>query len=49
MKKTILILTMVTLTLTAIPALAQSTWFGVQGSAVLPTGDLEEVTTSGGS
>jgi len=48
MKKTILILTVATFALNAAPALAQTTWFGAQGSAVLPTGDLKDITTSGG-
>ncbi len=48
MKKMIQLFTISALVLWAMPVLAQSTWFGVQGSAVLPTGDLNEVTTSGG-
>ena len=48
MKKTVLFLTICALTLATVPAVAQSTWFGAQGSAVLPTGDLKEATTSGG-
>ena len=42
------VLVICALALLALPALSQSTWFGVQGSAVLPTGDLKEATTSGG-
>ncbi len=48
MKKIVLLITWAALTMTAVPAFAQYTWFGAQGSAVLPTGDLKEITKSGG-
>ena len=48
MRKIILLLTIATIALTVVPSWAQSTWFGVQGSSVLPTGDLKEITSSGG-
>ena len=48
MKKIVLIATMTALILATIPSFAQTTWFGTQGSAVLPTSDLKEITKSGG-
>ena len=48
MKKIVLIATLAALILTTIPSFAQTTWFGAQGSSVLPTGDLKEITKSGG-
>ena len=48
MKNIVLLITMTALMLAAAPSFAQHTWFGAQGSAVLPTGDLKEITKSGG-
>ena len=48
MKKLVLSLIAMLVILGAAPAMAQYTWVGAQGSAVLPTGDLDTITTSGG-
>ncbi len=48
MKRNFLFLVIVTIALASAPVFAQKTWLGVQGGAVLPTGDLNEFTTSGG-